>query len=139
MRAVPVGTQGSYTLVVAAEHLASRFKDPMLPPVFATPMMILAMENAALEAIKPYFDRGETAVGSHVDVRHLAATPVGRRVTAWAEVTQVAGRRIVFRVWAVDGDERIGEGTHERVLIDFARFNASLARKAAGGGDAEAD
>lgn len=137
MQPVPVGTRGSYTIVVTAEHLASRFKDPMLPPVFATPMMILAMENAALEAIKPFFERGETAVGSHVDVRHLAATPAGRRVTAWAEVTQASGRRIAFRVWALDGEERIGEGTHERVLIDLARFHASLARKAAGAGDAQ--
>ena len=125
MRPVPVGTQGSYTLLVTAEYLASRFKDPMLPPVFATPM-----------AIKPYFEPGETAVGSRVDVRHLAATPAGRRVTAWAEVTQVARRRIVFRVWALDGDERIGEGTHERMLIELAPFNAKLARKAARGGAA---
>jgi fluoroacetyl-CoA thioesterase len=137
MRAVPIGTQASYTLVVAAEHLASRFKDPMLPPVFATPMMILAMENAALEAIKPFFEPGESAVGSHVDVRHLAATPVGRRVTAWAVVTQVSGRRIAFRVWALDGDEQVGAGTHERVLIDLARFNQGLARKAAGGASQE--
>ena len=135
MQPVPIGTRGSYSLLVTAEHLASRFKDPMLPPVFATPMMILAMEDAALEAVKPYFAPGETAVGSRVDVRHLAATPAGRRVTAWAEVTQVAGRRISFRVWAVDGDERIGEGTHERVLIDlaeecFAEARANLAAEA---------
>ena len=129
MQTLPIGTKASYTLRVAAEHLASRFKDPTLPPVFATPMMILAMENAALAAIKPFLDPGESAVGSHVDVRHLGATPAGRTVTAWAEVTGVSGRRIAFRVWAVDGDEEIGAGTHERVLIDMARFAASLALK----------
>lgn len=134
MRAIPPGTRASFTLLVTPEHLASRFKDPMLPPVLATPMMILAMENAALAALKPYLDPGETAVGSRVDVQHLAATPVGRRVTAWAEVTRVTGRRIEFRVGASDGDEEIGAGTHERMLIDVARFHASLARKAAGQG-----
>ncbi len=92
----------------------------------------MAMENAALNALKPYFEAGESAVGSRVDVKHLAATPVGRRITASAEVTQVAGRRIEFKVWAVDGAEEIGRGTHERVLIDVAKFAAHLAAKVAG-------
>ncbi|MCC6867882.1 MAG: thioesterase family protein [Burkholderiales bacterium] len=126
MRPVPLGTRGSYTLVVAPEHLASRFKDATLPPVFATPMLILAMENAALEALKPYFDPGESAVGTRVDVEHLAATPVGRRVVAVAEVTKVEGRNIEFRVSAHEGDTPIGRGTHQRALIDLARFNARL-------------
>jgi fluoroacetyl-CoA thioesterase len=129
MRTVPIGATGSYTLVVTPEHLASRFKDPTLPPVFATPMMILAMENAALAALKPYLERGESAVGSRVDVRHVAATPVGRRVTATAEVTKVEGRQIEFTVRAEDGEELIGEGTHERVLIDLERFSKHLAEK----------
>lgn len=132
MRPIPPGTTGSYTFVVAPDHLASRFKDPTLPPVLATPMMILAMENAALAALKPYLDRGESAVGSLVNVRHLAATPLGRRVTASAEVTKVEGRRIEFTVRAVDGDELIGEGTHQRVLIDVERFTKHLAAKSAG-------
>ena len=131
MRPPPPETTGSYTMVVAPEHLASRFKDPMLPPVLATPVMILAMENAALEALKPYLEPGESALGTRVDVKHLAATPVGRRVTATATVTQVSGRHIVFSVHAHDGDQEIGNGTHERVLIDSARFRAQLARKAA--------
>ena len=74
MRMVPVGTRGSFTLLVLPEHQANRFKDSMLPPVSATPVMIMAMENAALNAIKPYFEAGETAVGLRVDVSHLAAT-----------------------------------------------------------------
>lgn len=130
MRAVPVGAMGSYTLTVAVEHLASRFKDPLLPPVFATPMLVLAIENAALEALKPYLEAGESAVGTRVDVRHLAATPVGQRVTAWAEVTAVSGRRIEFKVRAEDETEAIGVGTHERVLIDKRRFGEQLAAKA---------
>jgi fluoroacetyl-CoA thioesterase len=129
MRPVPIGAQGSYSLLVAPEHLASQFKDPMLPPVLSTPVMIMAMENAALAALKPYLAPGETAVGSRVDVRHLAATPVGRRITARAEVTGVEGRRIMFAVRADDGDEEIGEGTHERALIDLEKFAAHLAQK----------
>ena len=132
MRPVPIGAQGSFSLLVAPEHLASQFKDPMLPPVLSTPVMIMAMENAALAALKPYLAPGETAVGSHVDVRHLAATPVGRRITAHAEVTGVDGRRITFTVRAVDGAEEIGAGTHERALIDLQRFAAQLAQKVRG-------
>jgi fluoroacetyl-CoA thioesterase len=133
MRAIPPGAKASYTLTVAPEHLASRFKDPALPPVLATPVMIMAMENAALAAIKPYLDAGESAVGSRVDIRHLAATPVGRKVTAWAQVTRVDGRRIEFDVRALDGGEEIGVGTHERVLIDLPRFLSHLAQKTANG------
>ena len=133
MRPLPPDTTGSHTMLVTPEHLASRFKDPMLPPVFATPMMVLAMENAALQALKPYFEPGESAVGSHVDVKHLAATPVGRLVTATARVTGVDGRRITFEVRAHDGEQEIGSGTHERVLIDMPRFLAQLAGQGEGG------
>ena len=133
MRPLPQETMGSYAMVVSPEHLASRFKDPMLPPVLATPVMILAMENAALAALKPYLEPGESALGTHVDVKHLAATPVGRRITASATVLRVSGRSISFSVRATDGDEVIGSGTHERVLIDIARFSAQLARKAGDG------
>src|SRR5580658_4616459 len=103
MRPIPEGAEGSFALTVAPQHLASQFKDATLPPVLATPVMIMMMENAALNAIKPYLDAGESAVGTHVDVRHLAATPVGRHVTAEAKVTRVDGRRVEFSVRAVDG------------------------------------
>lgn len=130
MRTVPIGTRGTFAMVVAPEHLANRFKDAMLPGVLATPVMIMAMENAALNAIKPWFDPGESAVGTRVDVEHLAATPPGRRIVAHAEVTRVDGRRLEFRVNAMDGDEEIGRGTHGRVVIDMAKFNERLAAKA---------
>src|SRR4030095_14310411 len=116
MRTIPTGTQGSFAIVVTPEHLANRFKDATLPGVLATPVMIMAMENAALNAIKPYFETGESAVGTRVDVTHLEATPVGRRVEAFAEVTGVNGRHITFHVHAMDGAEEIGRGTHERVV-----------------------
>jgi len=100
-----------------------------LPPVLATPVMIMVMENAALNAIKPYLDAGESALGTRVDVRHLAATPAGRRITGEAEVTKVAGRRIEFRIRATDGTEEIGIGTHERMLIDLEKFSERMKTK----------
>jgi len=129
MQAIKPGTKGSFSLVVAPEHLANRFKDAMLPPVLSTPVMIMIMENAALNAMKPYFEGSETAVGSRVDIRHLAATPVGCLVTGEAEVTRVDGRQVEFKISARDGAEEIGVGTHERVVIDLAKFNERLAAK----------
>jgi fluoroacetyl-CoA thioesterase len=130
MRSIPLGAKGSFSLVVVPEHLANRFKDAMLPPVLATPVMIMMMENAALNAIKPYLEAGQSAVGTRVDVEHLAATPVGRTVTAEAIVTKVDGRRIEFQIEASDGTEKIGTGTHARMVIDLAKFSERLALKA---------
>jgi fluoroacetyl-CoA thioesterase len=129
MQSIPLGAKGSFSLVVTPEHLANRFKDATLPPVLATPIMIMVMENAALNAIKPYLDAGESALGTRVDVRHLAATPAGRRVTGEAEVTKVDGRRIEFTIQAADGVEQIGIGTHERMVIDLAKFAERLKAK----------
>ena len=91
--------------------------------------MIMAMENAALNAIKPYFEAGESALGTRVEVSHLGATPVGRRITTFAEVTATAGRHIEFRVRAMDQAEEIGSGTHTRVVIDLAKFSERLAAR----------
>ncbi len=129
MRAIPVGAKGTYALRVMPGHLANQFKDAMLPQVFATPMMVTAMENAALNAVRDYLDPGESAVGTLVNIRHLAATPVGHRVTAQAEVTKVDGRRIEFNVSARDEIEEIGNGTHERMVVDMARIDRRLAAK----------
>jgi fluoroacetyl-CoA thioesterase len=129
MPSIPAGAKGSFSLVVTPDHLANRFKDAMLPPVLATPVMIMVMENAALNAMKPYLDAGQSALGTRVDIRHLAATPAGRRITGEAEVTRVEGRRIEFQVRATDGTEEIGTGTHERMIIDLATFSARLQAK----------
>src|SRR6266550_89098 len=126
MQQIPVGAKGSFTLLVQPEHLASRFKDATLPPVFATPVMIMVMENAALNAIKAYLDPGESAVGTAVDVRHLAATPAGRVVLGEAEVTKVAGREIEFTLRATEGGREIGAGSHSRAVIDIAKFTRRL-------------
>jgi fluoroacetyl-CoA thioesterase len=130
MQSIPVGAKGSFTLRATPAHLANQFKDAALPPVFATPMMIAAMENAALNAIRGYLDPGESAVGTAVNVRHVAATPVGHHVTAEAVVTKVDGRRVEFDVSAHDDKEEIGNGTHERMVVDMARLDQRLKAKA---------
>ena len=129
MRPIPEGAEGSFALTVAPQHLANQFKDAALPPVLATPVMIMMMENAALNAIKPYLDAGESALGTRVDVRHLAATPAGRQVTGEARVTAVDGRRIEFSIRATDGEEEIGVGTHERMVIQLAKFAERMKAK----------
>jgi fluoroacetyl-CoA thioesterase len=130
MRDIPIGAKGTATMTVKPEHTANQFKDAMLPEVFATPMMVRLMEDAALNAIRAYLEPGESAVGIAIDMQHLAATPVGHEVTAQAEVTRVDGRQVEFRVSARDEKEEIGRGTHRRMAIDLGRFNQRLALKA---------
>jgi fluoroacetyl-CoA thioesterase len=129
MNAIPVGAKGSFSTLVLPEHLASRFKDPSLPPVLATPLMILFMENAALDAIRAYLAPGESALGTVVNITHVAATPAGQRVTAEAVVSRVEGRRIVFSVTARDETQQIGSGIHERALVDLRRLTQRLDAK----------
>jgi fluoroacetyl-CoA thioesterase len=132
MKAIPAGTRGEYTLLVESRHLANSFKDSILPPVFATPYLVLILENAALNAIKQFLEPGESALGTRVDVRHLVATPVGRTVTGHAEVLGAENRRIDFRVWATDGTEEIGSGIHQRTVVSVARLVEKMAAKYAG-------
>ena len=129
MQSIPIGATGSFSLVVMPEHLASRFKDVTLPPVLATPVVIMVMENAALNAIKQYLDAGESALGTQVNMRHLAATPVGQRVIGEAKVTSVDGRRIEFSIRATDGTEEIGVGTHERVVVQLSKLAERMKSK----------
>jgi fluoroacetyl-CoA thioesterase len=126
---IPIGATGIYTQKVMGSDLANQFKDITLPPVYATPMMIRAMENAALNAVREFLERGESAVGTSVEVRHLAATPVGHQITATATVTKVDGHRIWFDVSARDETEEIGRGTHERMVVDLKRLGNRLAQK----------
>jgi len=113
-------------LLVQPQHLANQFKDAMLPPVLATPVMIMIIENAALSAIRGFLDPGESAVGTVVNVRHLAATSGGRLVTGEAEVTNVEGKRVAFNVRATEGDKEIGIGSHSRAVINLAKFAERL-------------
>lgn len=114
MQAIPIEAKGSFSLVVTPEHLANRFKNATLAPILATPVMIMVMENPALNAIKSYLSADESVLGTRVDVLHLAATPVGRRIVGEAGVIKVDGRRIEFRIWATHGAEEIGKNRHAR-------------------------
>ena len=98
--------------------------------VLATPVMVGLMEEAALNAVEGLLPPGHQTVGTRLDITHVAATPVGLRVTAGAEVVRVEGRRLTFRVWADDESERIGEGTHERIVVDVSRFDKRAQAKA---------
>ncbi len=129
MKEIPIGAKGQFALVVEAEYLANRFKDTTLPAVLATPVMIMVMENAALNAIKPYLEPGESAVGTRVEIRHLAPTPIGLSVVGEAELTRVDGRRLEFIVRATDDIEEIGVGTHERVIVELVRLEKRLDAK----------
>lgn len=99
--------------------------------VLATPSMIALMEGTAQEAVQNLLEDGQGTVGTRIDVRHLAATPVGMEVTCTAEITEVDRRRIVFTVKAQDEIELIGEGTHERFIIDNEKFFAKCRQKLA--------
>jgi fluoroacetyl-CoA thioesterase len=128
MRQVPAGAKGNYEFIVARKDLAGTM-EPSLPPVLATAMMSLAMELAAMDALKPYLDTGEMSVGVTVDVQHTAATPEGWKVRAEAQVTKAEGRRIEYVVRAFDEKEEIGTGTHTRAVIDRAKFDERFASK----------
>ncbi|HWI61605.1 MAG TPA: thioesterase family protein [Symbiobacteriaceae bacterium] len=97
--------------------------------VFSTPMMIALMENAALRAVQPHLAEGESTVGTTINIKHLAATPLGMKVRATARLDQVEGRRLVFTIEAFDEREKIGEGTHERFVIAVDRFLAKVQQK----------
>jgi predicted thioesterase len=122
------GLTGETELVVAEEHTALRVGSGRVR-VFATPLMIALMERAAVAAVEDALAPGQQSVGTHLDVRHLAATPVGMRVRATAELVKVEGRLLTFRVAATDEKEPIGEGTHVRALVDAERFDARVQAK----------
>jgi predicted thioesterase len=125
----PTDLTGEATIVVVPEVTARHLGSGAVS-VFATPEMVRLMERAAVNGLKPYLAPGQQSVGTMVNVRHLAATPIGVTVTARAKLIAVAGRRLVFEVSAHDGIDLIGEGTHERALIDLARFEAKVKTKA---------
>ena len=90
--------------------------------VYATPAMIGLMEGTCLAAVDPHLPAGQATVGTSLNVKHMAATPVGMSVKASAELVEVDGKRLVFRVEAFDDKDKIGEGTHERFIIDLEKF-----------------
>ncbi|HML07119.1 MAG TPA: thioesterase family protein [Xanthobacteraceae bacterium] len=128
---VTCGLTGTAQLTVGPEHTAP-FVGSGRIAVLATPVMINVIEAAALNAVEHLLPAGHQSLGIHLDVSHVAATPVGLQVTAHAEVSHVEGRTITFRVEARDNFEMIGGGTHQRVVVSVARFDERVRRKLRG-------
>ena len=126
---IPIGASGTATLVVADEHTAPRVGSGLIR-VLATPVMINLIEAAALDACEKLLPTGHQSLGTRLDVSHIVATPVGMRVTATAEVSRIDGRHIFFNVSARDECDLIGEGVHDRVVVDVARFDQRVQEKA---------
>ena len=122
------GLKGEATLVVADEHTAPRVGSGQIR-VLATPVMINLFEAAALAAAENYLPAGHQSLGTVLNVRHIAATPVGMRVTAVAEVTRIEGRTLHFLLEARDEVDLIGDGTHERVVVNVAKFDLRVQAK----------
>jgi fluoroacetyl-CoA thioesterase len=122
------GLKGSADLLVGVEHTAPRVGSGRVP-VLATPVMINLIEAAALAAVEHLLPQGHQSLGIHLDVRHFAATPVGMRIWATAELVAVEGRRLSFRVEARDEKEPIGDGRHDRVVVNVARFDQRVQAK----------
>ena len=128
MANIPIGTRGEEKRLVTNENAIS-FLDMESARVLSTPQMIGMMEWTCRNAIKPLLDEGYDTVGTHVNVAHLGAAPIGMSVTFTAEVIAVADRRVTFKVDAHDEKGKIGEGTHERAIINVAKFAARLAAR----------
>lgn len=126
--AIRPGLKGELALVVAEEHTARHLGSGGVR-VLATPQMILLVERAGVAAIDHLLPEGYLTVGARLDVRHLAPTPVGFEVRAVAELVEVDGRRLDFRVTVHDGVELVGEGRHERYIVDLERFGRRVAEK----------
>jgi predicted thioesterase len=135
--AVQPGLKGEVRLVVAKEHTAQHLGSGGVQ-VFATPQMVLLMERASVAAVDHLLPEGYRTVGAHLDVRHLEPTPIGFEIRASAELIEVQGRRLLFRVQVSEGpfDEKgqggvlVGDGTHQRAIIDVKRFSERVAQKA---------
>lgn len=124
------GLAGEAAEIVSAENTAARWGSGMVAG-FATPAMVALLENAAFHATAALLPPGQTTVGVEIHVEHLAATPAGMSVRARAELVQVEGRRLLFRVEVWDEVEQIGRGTHVRYIVDLDRFEKRLADKRA--------
>lgn len=125
---IPLSQTGESKLVVGEEHTASRVGSGRVG-VLATPVMINVIEAAALAAVEHLLPAGHQSLGTHLDVSHVAATPVGMQVTATVKVTAVEGRNIRFEVVARDEQDIIGAGTHERVVVNVAKFDERVQAK----------
>jgi len=126
---ITVGMSASTEIVVGTRDTAHHVGSGKIK-VLATPVMVMLLEEAALKAVEDLLPAGMQTVGTRLDISHIAATPVGMRVVASAEVIEVDVRKLTFKVWAEDDSERIGEGIHERIIVDLARFDSRVDQKA---------
>jgi predicted thioesterase len=122
------GLKGELKRVVTEKDTASRYGSGLVDAL-ATPALVALMEGASVAALHKYLNPNQTSVGVEVNIKHLAPTPVGMSVLAKAELVEVNGNRIRFRVEAWDDKEKVGEGTHLRAIIDAARFTERLKQK----------
>jgi len=125
---VKPGLAGTAEIVVGTRDTAPHVGSGKIG-VLATPIMVNLMEAAALQAVEKFMPPGHQTVGTHLDVKHFAATPIGLRVIARAELVKVEGRTLTFRIWAEDEHEPIGEGVHERLVINVERFDVRMQKK----------
>ncbi|MHB8172476.1 MAG: thioesterase family protein [Thermincolia bacterium] len=121
MEGLKPGVTGESKTMVSEKNTAIAYGSGGVS-VFATPAMIGLMENAALNSVQTLLAEGLTTVGTKVDVQHLAATPMGLEVVAKSELIEVDGKRLVFKVEAFDAKDKVGEGLHERFIVDMAKF-----------------
>jgi predicted thioesterase len=125
---IPIGTKGESSIIVSSENAVS-FLGVEGARVLGTPYLIGHLEMTARDSVKPFLDEGYDTVGARVDIRHLAATPIGMRVTFRSELTGIEERRLLFRVEAFDEKDKISEGNHERAIIQVTKFAARVQAK----------
>jgi fluoroacetyl-CoA thioesterase len=128
MSELTIGLKAETEITVTEADTAARWGSGLVP-VYSTPALVGQMENTAVVALTGHLPIGQTTVGGRIDVRHLAPTPVGMKVRAVAELVEVAGRKLVFKIEAWDAVEKIGDATHERFVIDEAKFMARVQSK----------
>lgn len=128
MEDLQIGLASEVSEFVTEQLTAASVKSGLVS-AYATPAMMALMENASVMAIQKYLPKGQTSVGAEISLQHLAPTPVGVRVRARSQVIALDGRRVTFQVEAWDHKEKIGEGTHVRVIVDAARFKDRVDKK----------
>jgi predicted thioesterase len=128
MNELAPGLTAEHTFTVTEADTAAKLGSGLVP-VFATPALVALMEAAAVQALAGRLPEGRTTVGGRIDIRHLAATPIGMTVRARAELTEVEGRKLTFKIEAWDEVEKIGEAIHERIVIDLEKFVARTQAK----------
>ena len=123
-----LGIKGSKTITVTHEQTAAFYGSGALE-VFATPAMVALLEETAWKSVQPYLEAGQGTVGTRVDVRHLAPTPLGGKVTCESELVEIDRRRLVFKVEVFDEKTKVGDGLHERFVIQNDKFLAAANAK----------